>query len=713
MKVKGTADFLFEIGCEEIPAGMLPSAMIELKVILEKYLSAHNLTQGSPIEVYGAPRRLAASCAKVRIKQPDEIKDIQGPPKSVAYDASGKPTRAAESFAQKMNLPVDELVIISTPKGEYLSAKQVILGKSAKEILEDILPRTVAEIPWPRSMYWTGAEGLRFIRPIRWVVAMLDGKPLRFTLGDAATGNHSSGHRFLGKPKIPVLGARDYIEKLRANFVLVRSEDRKHKIEVELRRLASGKGLRIHEDAHLMELVTYLNEYPTAILGGFDTSYLELPEEILIKVMRGHQKYFALERKDGTLAPNFLAVINLDKDKAGLIRAGHERVLRARFADARFFWETDQKCRLADYLPKLAAVTYQEKLGSYGEKVERMRELSRWLSEQWFASGIAHASVGAADRAAELSKCDLVTEMVREFTELQGIVGGLYAKSQGEPEEVAWAVYDHYKPSGLEDSIPRNITGQAVALADKFDSLVGCFAVGLVPSGSSDPFALRRAAIGIVKILIETKLPVSLSMVIARSARTLAHGPRKIAVSAGVEKQVLEFLLDRARFVLRETGGLAYDEINAALAAGADDLVDAIRRMEAIRTIRKTKNFEPLAVSFKRIRKILEKAGPEAGWKLSSVRSDLFTEEAERELHARATSAMKEVEQQKRAGRYREALQEIAKLRPSVDRFFDDVMVMADDEQIRKNRLTLLSGLLSEFSTIADFSEIVTAEQGK
>jgi glycyl-tRNA synthetase beta chain len=321
--------------------------------------------------------------------------------------------------------------------------------------------------------------------------------------------------------------------------------------------------------------------------------------------------------------------------------------------------------------------------------------------------------VGAADRAAELSKCDLVSEMVREFTELQGIVGGLYAKSQGEPEEVAWAVYDHYKPAGLEDSIPRNICGQAVALADKFDSLVGCFAVGLVPSGSSDPFALRRAAIGIVKILIETKLPLSLSMAIARSARTFAHGPRKIAVTSGVEKQVLDFLFDRARFVLRETAGLAYDEINAALAAGGDELVDAIRRMEAIRAIRKTKNFEPLAVSFKRIRKILEKAGPEAGWKLSSIRSDLFTEEAERELHAGAASAMKEVEQHKRAGRYREALQEIARLRPAVDRFFEQVMVMAEDEQVRKNRLTLLAGLLSEFSTIADFSEIVTAEQGK
>jgi glycyl-tRNA synthetase beta chain len=713
MKANEVADFLFEIGCEEIPAGMLPGAIKELKVILEKYLTANNLTQGAPIEVYGAPRRLVATCASLRVHQPDETKEVTGPPKSVAYDASGNPTRAAESFAQKMNLPVGTLSTVTTPKGEYLCARQVIRGRSAKEILEDVLPRTAAEIPWARSMYWTGAAGLHFIRPIRWVVALLGGKPLKLSLGDAVAGNATSGHRFLGKAKIPVSGAKDYIQKLKANYVLVRPEDRQRKIDGELRRLASGKGLRIHEDKHLVDLVTYLNEFPTAILGGFDPSYLELPDEILITVMRDHQKYFALERKDGTLAPNFLAVINLDKDKAGLIREGHERVLRARFADARFFWETDQKCRLADNLPKLAAVTYQEKLGSYGDKVERMRELARWLSEQWFASGIPHASVGSADRAAELAKCDLVTEMVREFTELQGIVGGLYAKSQGEPEEVAWAVYDHYKPSGLEDSIPRNIAGQAVALADKVDSLVGCFAVGLIPSGSSDPFALRRAAIGIVKILVETQLPVSLSMVIARSARTLVNGPRKIAVPQPVEKQVLEFLLDRARFVLKERGNLAYDEINAAISAGADDLVDAIRRMEAIRAIRKTKNFEPLAVSFKRIRKIIEKAGPEAAWKLSAVRSDLFTEKAERELHARAAAAMKAVEQLKRAGKYREALQEIAALRPAVDRFFEEVMVMANEEHVRKNRLTLLSGLLSEFSTIADFSEIVTADAEK
>jgi glycyl-tRNA synthetase beta chain len=709
--MKEAADLVFEIGCEEIPAGMLPGAAKELKVILEKYLTTYNLIKDVGVETFAAPRRLAATCTNIRLRQPDEIKEVVGPPKSVSFDNVGKPTRAAESFAQKIGLPVEKLSLVATPKGEYLAAQQVIHGKLAKDILEEILPHAVREIPWPRSMYWTGATGLHFIRPIRWVVALLGGKVLRLTLGDAVAGKFSAGHRFLGKQKVSVSGVKDYAQKLRVNFVLVRAEDRRKKIETELRRLAGGKGLRVHEDTHLMNLVTYLNEFPAAVLGGFDPTFLDLPDEILITVMRDHQKYFALERKDGSLAPHFLAIINLDKDRAGLIRAGHERVLRARFADARFFWETDQKCRLADYLPKLKTVTYQAKLGSYGDKVERVRALARWLAEQWFASNIPQASVASADRAAELAKCDLVTDMVREFTELQGIVGGLYAKSQGEPEDVAWAVYDHYKPAALDDAIPRNITGQAVALADRLDSLVGCFAVGLIPSGSSDPFALRRAAMGIVKILVETKLPLSLSLAIARSVRALSSLPPKINVSLDIEKQVMDFILERARFVLKERGSVALDEINAAFAAGADDLVDAVRRAAAIKAIRKTKNFEPLAISFKRIRKILEKAGPESGWKLSAVRTDFFAEDAERQLHSQAASVGRQAEQHKREGRYREALQDIAGLRPAVDRFFDDVMVMAEEEQIRKNRLTLLSELLAQFSTIADFSEIVAAER--
>jgi glycyl-tRNA synthetase beta chain len=558
-------------------------------------------------------------------------------------------------------------------------------------------------------MYWTGATGLRFIRPIRWVVALLGGEVVRFDLADVTSGSATSGHRFRSKARIPVTALKDYIERLRRNFVLARPEERRLKVERELARLAAKKGLRVNADLPLVELVTYLNEYPTVILGDFEESYLELPDEILITVMRDHQKYFGLRRRDGRLAPHFLAVINLDRDRGGLIRRGHERVLRARFADASFFWQTDQKCRLADYLPKLSQVTFQVKLGSYGEKVERVRALARWLAEQWFARGIHEARVASADRAAELAKCDLVTDMVREFPELQGIVGGLYAKSQEEPQEVAEAVYDHYRPVGLDDPAPRNLTGSIVALADKMDTLVGCFAVGLTPTGSSDPFALRRAALGIVKIVLERKLPLSMAEFIAAASRGLQANAPKLQVSAEVERQVADFLLDRTRYILRERHSFAYDEINAALAAGSDVLVNAVERITAVREIRKTKNFEPLAVSFKRIRNILEKAGPRDRWVLPAVRPDWFEADAERKLYSALRQVASEAESHRRAGKYREALQKVATLRPEVDAFFDSVMVMAEREEARRNRLTLLSELLREVSTIADLSELVPA----
>jgi len=702
-----TAEFLLEVGCEEIPAGMILSATNELQVILSKYLGAENLLNGKTVETFGAPRRLVATCSALRVRQDDVTREVTGPPKSVAFSPEGHPTRAAESFASKQGVEVAALYTVSTPRGEYVATKQVIVGRPAIERLKEILPRAVAEIPWPKTMYWTGATGLRFIRPIRWVVALLGKEVVRFDLADVKSGAATTGHRFLGKAQVPVTGAKDYVEKLRKNFVLARPEERRLKVERELARLATKKSLRVNQDLPLVDMVTYLNEYPTVIMGDFDESYLALPEEILITVMRGHQKYFALRKRDGRLAPHFLAVINLDRDRGGLIQGGHERVLRARFADARFFWQEDQKCRLADYLPELSRVTFQVKLGSYGEKVERVRALARWLAEQWFARGIHEARVADADRAAELAKCDLVTKMVGEFPELQGVVGGLYAEAQEESEEVAHAVYDHYRPVGLDDPIPRNLTGSIVALADKMDTLVGCFTVGLTPTGSSDPFALRRAALGIVKIVLERKLPLSLGEFIAAAGRGLLTYPPKLRVAGEVERQITEFLLDRTRYILKERHSFAYDEINAALAAGADDLVDAVERISALRDIRKTKNFEPLAVSFKRIRNILEKAGPRDSWILPTVRTELFQEDAERRLHSASRRIGSEAEAHRRAGKYREALQRISTLRPEVDDFFDSVMVMVEQEEVRKNRLTLLSELLREVSTIADFSELV------
>jgi len=703
-------ELLFEVGCEEIPAGMLPKAEEELRVNIEKLLTAENLFDGVSVETFSAPRRLTAWVRGLLAKQGDVEIEVTGPPKSVAYDSVGAPTRAAQSFAEKQHVHVNDLYLVETPKGEYLAAKQIKLGRTAEQILISVLPRAVHDLTWPRSMTWTGLDGARFIRPIRWIVAVLDGKPLKLSVAGIAAGPTTCGHRFLGSNAIHVSNFLDYEKRLQHNGVIVRPGRREEKIATELEAHAKRGNYRIHQDASLRKLVTYLNEYPSVIQGDFDPAFLSLPDEILVTVMRDHQKYFAVEKKNGELAPHFLAVINIDKDSKGLIRAGHERVLRARFADAQFFWQSDQKCRLADFLPKLERVTYESRLGSYRDKVERIRTVARWFTEQWFNLGMLHAHVAEADRAAELAKCDLATEMVREFTELQGIVGGLYARAQGESDEIADAVYDHYRPVGLEDPIPRNLTGCAVALADKLDSVVGCFAVGVVPTGSSDPYALRRAALGIVKIILEQKLPVSLSLAIGAAAKALLTHKPKRGVTPDQEAQISDFILDRAKFVFREREGFGYDEVSAIFRAGADDLVDAQKRLVALKAIRKSKNFEPLAVSFKRIRNILEKANVGPG-DARQANPELFESAAERELYAAVRKAASKVQAQKRAGKYQEALEAIAGLRKVIDQFFDGVMVMAENEAVRNNRLALLAELLREFTTVADFSEISGEER--
>src|SRR5712664_1339412 len=435
-------ELLFEIGCEEIPAGMLPKAEEELRTNIEKLLTAENLFDGVSVETFSTPRRLTAWVKGLRAKQADIETEVTGPPKSVAYDSVGAPTRAAQSFAEKQHVHVSDLYLVQTPKGEYLAGKQIKLGRTAEQILISILPRAVHDLTWPRSMTWTGLDGARFIRPIRWIVAVLDDKPLKLSVAGIAAGRTTRGHRFLGSSAIHLSNFLDYEKKLQGNGVIIRPARRQEKIASELEAHAKRGNYRIHEDAALRKLVTYLNEFPAVIQGNFEPAFLSLPDEILVTVMRDHQKYFALEKRSGELAPTFLAVINLAKDPKGLVRAGHERVLRARFADAQFFWQSDQKCRLADYLPKLERVTYESRLGSYRDKVERIRAIARWLTEQWFNLGMLQAHVAEADRAAELAKCDLATEMVREFPERQGLVGGLYARAQGEPVEVADAVYD-------------------------------------------------------------------------------------------------------------------------------------------------------------------------------------------------------------------------------------------------------------------------------
>jgi glycyl-tRNA synthetase beta chain len=728
------AEFLLELGCEEIPAWMIERACRELKALLEKYLLEAALIEGSPVETFGGPRRLAAIVPSLLLMQADVVREVTGPAKSAAYDAQGNPTRAAEGFAASKGVAVKDLFVVNLPKGEFVAARQVTKGRPAHSVLAEIVPRALAEIPWPKTMRWPAPGNPRFIRPVRWLVALLAGRVVPCEFAGVRSGARTEGHRFLGKKGIALKNSADYRKNLRRNFVLVDPAGRRKKIEHEIASLAAKHGLRVHPDADLLDRVTYLNEYPTAILGGFDPAFLQLPAEILITVMRDHQKYFALEKSSGagfrlraadvdsgrtstrssdadeSLAPHFLAIINSDRDRRGAMRSGHERVLRARFADARFFWATDQvKCRLADNVSKLDAVLYETRLGSYGLKVQRMRHLIRNLniSEPHSASASLTRDAHLADRAALLSKCDLVTDMVREFPELQGVVGGLYARAQGESPVVAEAIYDHYRPTGLDDDVPRNFIGCLVALADKLDALVGCFAVGKIPSGSSDPFALRRAAAGAVRISVERRIEFSRDAAVRAAASALASVNPGIAHPAGLEQQVCDFLADRTRFYFQERRGYAFDEVKAAMAASADDLVDLADRLEALRRIRGTENFAPLAAAFKRIRNILEKSASSETIPDAPVPARFVAEE-ERALHLEAQHAAQSAARLKQERKYTDALERIAALRPAVDRFFDKVLVMAEDREVRGNRLALLRTLLREFSTIADFSEIVT-----
>src|ERR1700719_512605 len=377
-------ELLFEVGCEEIPAGMLARAEGDLKAGLEKQLAAENLMAGVTVESFSSPRRLTLWAQGLPVRQADLVSEVTGPPKSVAYDVVGAPTRAAVSFAEKQGVALHEIYFLQTPKGEYLAAKNVKRGRATENILADMLPRMLHDLYWPKTMTWTGLSGARVIRPIRWIVGLLDGKPLKFSFGGIAAGDTTRGHRFLGSASIRVRAFADYEKRLRSNGVIVKPAERLDKIQRELAAHTKQGSFRVHPDAELLKLVTYLNEFPSVIKGDFDPAFLNLPDEILVTVMRGHQKYFAVEKRNGELAPHFLAVINLAKDGKGLVRDGHERVLKARFADAQFFWESDQQCRLADYLPQLERVTYESRLGSYRDKVERIRSLARWLMEQWF-----------------------------------------------------------------------------------------------------------------------------------------------------------------------------------------------------------------------------------------------------------------------------------------------------------------------------------------
>jgi glycyl-tRNA synthetase beta chain len=707
-----TLPLLVELGCEEIPARFLDDARDDFGRQMLSALGESRLLPASaePARWYSTPRRLTVWVPAVLAKQPDVVEELIGPPVKVGLDPAGKPTRAAESFAAKNAARVADLVQITTPKGQYLALKKIHRGQAAADLLPGIIPGVVSSLNFPKSMYWVAKSGPRFVRPIRWILVLWgEGKQARtipFEIAGVKAGNVTYGHRILGRGGLRVQGFADYLKKLHQAGVELDPEKRRTRVRAEIKALLEDLRLRAVEDRWLEAWIVNSTEWPTALLGQFDRRYLHLPREILVTVMRDHQKYFAVEDGKGNLQPRFVTVLNLDSDKQGQIREGHQRVLSARFADAEFFWNADQRITLQDRQELLRQVTYEAELGSYAEKVQRMKAVARELCAELESRGrLAPADTGHALRAVELCKCDLTTQMVQEFPELQGMVGGLYASAQGEATEVHQAIYDHYLPEGIEDACPRAAIGAVVSLADKIDSVVGGFAVGHEPTGSSDPFALRRQGNGIIKVMVENSLPLPLPLLVERSLNILTIEWRKPQLE--VFRAVLEFLEDRLRYYLETVRRLRYDSVRAVLAAGWDVPVDALWRAEALERVRGSENFESLSLAAKRIKNILGKSATAEDWRPGEVDAAIIEEGPERELYVAYGSAAAEAGQLTASGEYDKALAAIAGLRPAVDRFFDKVLVMAGDRGVRQNRLRLLGKLDQLFSGIARFAEIV------
>jgi glycyl-tRNA synthetase beta chain len=705
-------DFLLEIGLEEIPARMIQDASQELLKRVEDLLSKNALSCNE-VKRAETPRRLTLIASGIPATQPDVQEQLTGPATKIAYK-DGQPTPAAHAFAKKAGVDVGQLQKVTTPKGEYLTASVTNRGKPAAQVLTELLPKEIASIYWPKNMYWRAGKPERFVRPVRWIVALLDGEIIPLEFAGIKAGKESRGHRIMGPEQVSIGSPSQYVETMKGAHVTALSADREYKIRKALDAATrTVPGARWREDAELLKTVVNVTEWPSAILGSFDKEYLSLPEEVLVTVMRDHQKYFAVEDASGKLAPHFLAVLNTDGDPDGLIRHGNERVLRARFNDARFFWDTDQKITLEQRVKMLSAVTFQKDLGSYAAKAERMAVLAAKLSAALEKSG-QKVDSAAVQQAARLAKTDLTAELVKEFTELQGIVGGLYAKAQGLPETVATAIYDQYKPESTEDSAPRTLEGAVLSIADKADSVAGMFALGLVPSGSKDPFALRRQANGIVKTIVEHKLPLNLgqSMDAARAGYQGSEAEKKFTLSGeAYVHAVRSFFRERLEFYLRDVLGLAYDVVNATLAAGADDVVDAVARAQAVAKVRPSSDFESISVAFKRMKNILRQAAEKKTKVAEPFNPAALKDDEEKRLADAVPGVAKKVKELSASRQYEPALLEISRLRPSIDAFFDKVMVMVEDENLRAHRLGLLQTLVNEFSSIADFSEIVTEKK--
>ncbi len=684
-------ELLLEIGTEEIPAGFIPQALMDLESLAKKELEASRIDFNG-IKTLGTPRRLVLVIESVSEKQRDEETKKIGPSKQSAFDEKGNPTKAAIGFAKSQSVPVEFLTMIQTEKGEYVCAVKKEPGKPTSEILSSLFPKWILSIPFQKSMRWADVP-IRFARPIHWILALFGGKVVPFEVGNIRSENMTYGHRFMHSGPIPVKDFQSYLQKTREAFVIVDPVERKKRIEDEMIREGAKVSGRVLKDEELLNEVNFLVEYPVALCGTFDNKFLSLPREILVHSMKEHQRYFPLVDEHGTLLPHFVCISNIKPKNREVVVKGNEKVLRARLSDAAFFFEDDLKIPLEKRVEQLKKVVFQAKLGTSYEKVMRFKQLALWMTER-----IDPKLQEMAGRTSLLCKADLVTGMVGEFPKLQGIVGREYARLSKEKPEVAEAIYEHYLPGFAGDRLPSSPIGDIVSIADKMDTIVGCFGVGLLPTGTADPFGLRRQALGIIRIILEKKYSISLRGLIEESEKQLKEKMERPGQQ--VKDEVLEFFRVRYQNFLLDKE-YPFDVTDAVLSISFDELLDVQGRMDALRKAKEWKDFESIVIAFKRAMNILKGSPPK-----KEINPSLLAEPAEQSLYQSFLNAKERIDQHLGKRDYPSALLEMTRMKKPIDEFFEGVMVMVEDEAIRNNRLALLDDIGKLFLRIADFSKL-------
>lgn len=687
-------DLLFEIGLEEVPARFIPNAIQQLKERIAAWLDSSRIVYGA-IEAYATPRRLAVLVKEVAEKQEDINEEVKGPSRKIALDEAGNWSKAALGFARSQGVDPEQFTFKELGGVEYIYATKSSVGVPTAEVLSEGLLHILHAMTFPKFMRWASYD-FKFVRPIRWLIALFGSDIINLEIAGVQSGNVTRGHRFLGQDAV-VERPADYVEVLRKQHVIVDIEERQALIVKQIEALAAEKDWTIAIKDDLLEEVLYLVETPTVLFGGFDPSFLNIPKDVLITSMREHQRYFPVLDRAGELLPYFVTVRNGGSQSLEVIAKGNEKVLRARLSDAKFFYEEDQKLEIRDALSKLESIVFHEELGTIGDKIRRIRRIADALAEKLRVSPDTQESVS---RAADICKFDLVTQMVYEFPELQGVMGEDYARKAGEKEEVARAVFEHYQPRFAGETVPSTNAGAIVSIADKIDTITGCFSIGIIPTGSQDPYALRRQAAGIVQILLDRKLSATLSDVFNIAIDVHGNLGNMKRSADEIRKELHEFFGLRVKKLLSET--LRYDVVDAVLVAGFDDVASVVNRGAALMAaVQKGDIFKSTVESFNRVSNLASKAVHK------SVNTGEFTEQGEKALYEAWHGIHESYSAALQEGNAIRALELASSITPAITAFFDSVMVMAEDDAVRNNRLALLAAIDSELNRFAHFSKLV------